>query len=180
MKLFQNSYDFNYPWDQVTAANWKKYPNEISTHVIAVDVLRRELKDQGKVLVTERLITVKQGVPKWIMMMLGGTNMSHVREVSVVDLNKKSLTMRSCNLTMCNLLKVYETVTYSPHPDDSANKTLFSRKPKLQHMDPLESCVIRWKIGQFKGFARTLKRVKWDSMLFCKYLVKIGKNMLMT
>ena len=57
MKLFQNSYDFNYPWDQVTAANWKKYPNEISTHVIAVDVLRRELKDQGKVLVTERLIT---------------------------------------------------------------------------------------------------------------------------
>ena len=131
MKLFQNSYDFNYPWDQVTAANWKKYPNEISTHVIAVDVLRRELKDQGKVLVTERLITVKQGVPKWIMMMLGGTNMSHVREVSVVDLNKKSLTMRSCNLTMCNLLKVYETVTYSPHPDDSANKTLFQQEAQI-------------------------------------------------
>ena len=59
-------------------------------------------------------------------------------------------------------------------------KHFSSRKPKLQHMDPLESCVIRWKIGQFKGFARTLKRVKWDSMLFCKYLVKIGKNMLMT
>lgn len=131
MKLFQNSYDFNYPWEQVTAANWKKYPNEVSTHVVAVDVLRRELCRQGRELISERLITVKQGVPKWIMMMIGGSNVSYVREVSVVDLDSKTLTLRSCNLTCSNILKVFETVQYSPHPADPQNKTIFDQEAQI-------------------------------------------------
>ncbi|EDO17854.1 hypothetical protein Kpol_1043p44 [Vanderwaltozyma polyspora DSM 70294] len=131
MRLFENSYDFEYPWAHVTAANWKKYPNEISTHVVAVDVLRRELKDDGKLLVTERLITCKQGVPRWIMMMLGGSNVSYIREVSSVDIEAKKLTMRSCNLTYSNLLKVYETVNYEPHPNDPENKTLFTQEAQI-------------------------------------------------
>ncbi|AQZ17301.1 UPS3 (YDR185C) and UPS2 (YLR168C) [Zygosaccharomyces parabailii] len=131
MKLFQNSYDFNYPWEQITAANWKKYPNEVSTHVIAVDVLRRELHHQGRQLVTERLITVKQGVPKWAMMIVGGSNLSYVREVSVVDLDAKTLTLRSCNLTYSNILKVFETVKYSPHPVDPEHKTLFNQEAQI-------------------------------------------------
>ncbi|CAR26901.1 hypothetical protein ZYGR_0I01730 [Zygosaccharomyces rouxii] len=131
MRLFQNSYDFNYPWEQVTAANWKKYPNEVSTHVIAVDVLRREVCRQGRQLVSERLITVKQGVPKWITMIVGASNLSYVREVSVVDLDSKTLTLRSCNLTYSNILKVFETVRYSPHPEDPQNKTLFNQEAQI-------------------------------------------------
>lgn len=131
MRLFQNSYDFEYPWDQVTAANWKKYPNKVSTHVVAVDVLRRELLNDGQKLVSERLITVKQGVPRWILMLLGGSNVSHVREVSIVDLATKTLTLRSCNLTYSNILKVYETVKYQPHPDDPINKTRFEQEAQI-------------------------------------------------
>lgn len=131
MKLFQNSCDFEYPWEQVTAANWKKYPNAISTHVIAVDVLRRELIDDGNKLVSERLITIKQGVPRWIMMMVGGSNASHVREVSTVDLNTKTLTLKSCNLTYSNILRVFETVKYSPHPEDPVNRTLFEQEAQI-------------------------------------------------
>ncbi|QLG73921.1 hypothetical protein HG535_0F04330 [Zygotorulaspora mrakii] len=131
MRLFKNSYSFEYPWDQVTAANWKKYPNEVSTHVIAVDVLKRELIDNGQKLVSERLITVKQGVPKWIMMAMGGTNVSYVREVSVVDLANRSLTLRSCNMSYSNILKVYETVKYNPHPEDPVNKTLFEQEAQI-------------------------------------------------
>ncbi|GAV52891.1 hypothetical protein ZYGR_0AI01730 [Zygosaccharomyces rouxii] len=131
MRLFKNSYDFNYPWEQVTAANWKKYPNEVSTHVIAVDVLRREVCRQGRQLVSERLITVQQGVPKWITMIVGASNLSYVREVSVVDLDSKTLTLRSCNLTYSNIMKVFETVKYSPHPDDPQNKTLFNQEAQI-------------------------------------------------
>lgn len=131
MKLFQNSCDFEYPWEQVTAANWKKYPNEVSTHVVAVDVLKRELVDDGKKLVSERLITIKQGVPRWIMMMVGGSNVSYVREISTVDMKAKTLTLRSCNITYSNILKVYETVRYSPHPEDPENRTLFEQEAQI-------------------------------------------------
>ena len=110
MKLFQNSYVFDYPWEQVTVANWNKYPNDISTHVVAVDVLRRELKRNNTVLVTERLITVRQGVPRWIMMCLGGDNISYIREVSTVDLRRSELKLRSVNLSYVNFLRVYEEV----------------------------------------------------------------------
>lgn len=131
MKLFQTTCEFNYPWEQVTAANWRKYPNDISTHVIAVDVLRRQLNTQGTTLTTERLITVRQSVPKWIMMLIGGTNISYVREISTVDLENKVLTLRSCNLTYSHILRVYEIVKYKPHPDAPLTKTIFEQEAQI-------------------------------------------------
>lgn len=130
MKIFSNSCDFYYPWEQVTAANWQKYPNEMSTHVVAVDVLRRELDPTSQILTSERLITCKQSIPSWLLYMVGGKDVSYVREVSTVDLNTKTLTLRSVNLTLSNLLKVYETVTYKP---DATNpfKTVFNQEAQI-------------------------------------------------
>lgn len=153
MKLFQNQCDFQYPWEQVTAANWNKYPNEMSTHVKAVDVLRRELKNDGNILVTERLITVKQNVPRWIMAVLGGTNLSYVREVSTVNLKDRTLKMRSCNLTYVNILKVYEMVDYTPHPDDPDNKTLFKQEARIT------------AYGAFTRFCNSME--DWSVQRFC-------------
>lgn len=56
MKIFSNSCDFYYPWEQVTAANWQKYPNEMSTHVVAVDVLRRELDPTSQILTDRKSV----------------------------------------------------------------------------------------------------------------------------
>lgn len=167
MKLFQNSYDFDYPWEQVTAANWQKYPNEVSTHVIGVDVLRRELKDNGNVLVSERLLTVQQKVPRWIMMVLGASNLSYVREVSTVDLKKKSLKLRSCNLTYVNLLRVYELVDYMPHPNDPYNKTSFSQQAQITacgKFGRLVNTMEDWSIQRFCDNAKKGK-VGFDSVL---------------
>jgi hypothetical protein len=130
MKLFENTCDFHYPWEQVTAANWRKYPNEVSTHVVAVDVLRRELDLTSTVLTTERLITCKQSIPSWLQYIVGGKNVSYVREVSVVDLNDRTLTLRSVNLTMCHLLKVFETVRYTPDTVDPY-KTVFKQEAQI-------------------------------------------------
>ncbi|SCW04123.1 LAFE_0H06436g1_1 [Lachancea fermentati] len=166
MRLFENTYEFSYPWEQVTAANWKKYPNEVSTHVVAVDVLRRELHDSGKKLKSERLITVKQSVPKWLLMMVGGTNVSYVREVSVVDLDDKTLTLRSCNLTCANLLRVYETVTYKPNPDDPM-RTIFEQEAQITayaSITKLCNKIEEWSVKRFHDNAQKGKK-GFDSVL---------------
>lgn len=67
MKLFQCIHQFNYPWSQVSAANWQKYPNEKCPHVMHVDVLDRVVDPETGVLTTERLITVKQNAPAIVM-----------------------------------------------------------------------------------------------------------------
>lgn len=132
MKLFTNTCEFDYPWERVTAANWNKYPNEASTHVIAVDVLRRELQDNGNVLVTERLITIQQGVPRWLMVLVGcKDNRSYVREISTIDLKKRSLMMRSCNLSYVNFLRVFESVDYIPDPMAPKTKTVFRQEAQI-------------------------------------------------
>lgn len=170
MKLFQNSYVFDYPWEQVTVANWNKYPNDISTHVVAVDVLRRELKQNNTVLVTERLITVRQGVPRWIMMCLGGDNISYIREVSTVDLRRSELKLRSVNLSYVNFLRVYEEVDYVPHPDDPLRKTLFKQEARITAFGKFSKFVTKvedWGVQRFSdnalkgkmGFDSILKQV---------------------
>lgn len=167
MKLFQNSCNFEYPWEQVTAANWKKYPNEVSTHVVAVDVLRREVMDGGNKLVSERLITIKQGVPRWILMMVGGSNVSHVREISTVDLETRTLTLRSCNLTYSNIMKVFETVRYSPHPEDPENRTLFEQEAQITayaSISRLCNKMEEWSVQRFRDNAMKGKQ-GFDSVL---------------
>jgi len=43
MKVFASSYTFDYSWNEVSTANWRKYCpwNDKSTHVVAVDTLSR-------------------------------------------------------------------------------------------------------------------------------------------
>ncbi|SCU89493.1 LAME_0E03862g1_1 [Lachancea meyersii CBS 8951] len=166
MRLFQNTQEFNYPWDQVTAANWRKYPNEVSTHVVAVDVLRRELDVSGTRLTSERLITCKQSIPKWLSTLIGSSNKSFVREVSVVDLNTKTLTLKSCNLTCAHLLKVYETVQYMPHHSD-LNKTCFRQEAQITAYATISTLCNRieeWSVKRF-GENASKGRQGFDSVL---------------
>lgn len=131
MKFFDSTHKFSYPWEEVSIANWKKYPNEVSTHVVAVDVLRREVDANSGILRTERLITCKQSIPKWLLALVGGSDVSYVREVSEVDLKARTVIMRSTNMTMNNLLLVFETCTYSPDPENAANATLFKQEAQI-------------------------------------------------
>lgn len=130
MKEFKSVQVFNYPWDYVSAANWRKYPNEQSTHVVGVDVLRRELK-MGK-LITERLITCQQPIPSWLQYIVGCEDKSYVREISIIDPVTETLTMRSVNLTMTSILKVRETVIYKPDPMHPDVKTIFNQKAEIE------------------------------------------------
>lgn len=45
MKVFDNKCVFNYSWEEVSSANWRKYCawNDKATHVVAVDTLARSV-----------------------------------------------------------------------------------------------------------------------------------------
>ena len=132
MKIFSSSHEFDYSWDEVSIANWRKYCswNNRSTHVIGVDILDRRLDPATNILRTERLITCHQGAPKWIQPFLGGTETSLVFEVSYVDPAAKRVTMCSQNLTWSELLSVQETVVYRPNPT-TPGRTIFDQNAKI-------------------------------------------------
>ncbi|KAL0942370.1 mitochondrial protein sorting protein [Colletotrichum truncatum] len=124
MKVFSNAVTFNYSWEEVSTANWRKYCpwNDKTTHVIAVDTLARTVDPATGILRTERLITCKQSAPDWLKSLMGGMEVSHVFETSYVDPSSKTVTMVSQNLTWSNLVNVQETVVYKPI---SAQQTQF-------------------------------------------------------
>lgn len=130
MKVFSNTVTFNYSWEEVSTANWRKYCpwNDKSPHVIAVDTIARRVDPATGVLRTERLITCKQACPDWLKTILGGHDVSHVFETSYVDPTAKTVTMVSQNLTMNNLVSVQETVIYKPM---GATQTQFVQEAQI-------------------------------------------------
>ena len=117
MKVFSNTVTYDYSWEEVSTANWRKYGpwNNRSEHVIAVDTISRSVDPNTGILRTERLITCRQSAPEWIKTVFGcSMDESFVYEASYVDPAKRTLTMVSQNLTWSNLVNVQEEVTYSP------------------------------------------------------------------
>ncbi|KAK2748689.1 hypothetical protein FQN57_000270 [Myotisia sp. PD_48] len=136
MKVFASNCTFEYSWEEVSTANWRKYCpwNDKSTHVVAVDVLSRDLDIQTGILRTERLITCNQSAPQWIVKLFGGSSTSHVFEVSYVDPRSKKVTLCSTNLTWSNVLKVRETVTYQPSKSMPGTRTDFRQEAQITAM----------------------------------------------
>lgn len=126
MKVFSNTVTFNYSWDEVSTANWRKYCpwNDKSTHVVAVDTLSRTVDGATGILRTERLITCRQSAPEWLRALFGSKLLedSLVYEACYVDPRKRTVTMVSQNLTWSNLLSVQETVVYRPLVDRTTGK----------------------------------------------------------
>ncbi|KAI1314948.1 hypothetical protein EDD11_001533 [Mortierella claussenii] len=170
MKFFQATHTFDHPWAQVTAANWMKYPNEQCPHVVAVDVLNRHVDPETGVLHTERLLTCNQNAPALVLKFLGGSTVSYVRETSELDPKTKKLTMKTQNLSMCNVLKINETVTYTVHPQDGSS-TLFRQEAQIMAGSALsrfssyieDFCLTRFRdnaaVGR-AGFEMVLEKLK--------------------
>ncbi|KAI1490260.1 MSF1-domain-containing protein [Biscogniauxia mediterranea] len=159
MKVFCNSHTFNYSWEEVSTANWRKYCpwNDKSTHVIAVDTLSRQVDPATGILRTERLITCKQSAPDWLKSIIGGMETSQVFETSYVNPAEKTVTMVSQNITWANLVNVQETVVYKPL---SAGQTQFVQDARITAMcggwqrikNSIEdSLVTRFKENALKG-----------------------------
>jgi hypothetical protein len=134
MKVFSNTVTFDYSWEEVSTANWRKYGpwNNKSEHVIAVDTLSRSVDDATGILRTERLITCRQSAPEWIKNMIGcKMDDSYVHETSYVDPKARTVTMVSQNLTWSNFVSVQEEVIYQPMRDGATEKTQFLQSARI-------------------------------------------------
>ncbi len=126
MKLFETQHTFDTPFDKLTLANWRKYPNDLAQHVLSVDVLDRKVTPSGTLL-TERLLVCHQSAPS-ILKTLGIpiSETAYFRELSVLDPDKKTYTATTINLTSTNILTVEETCVFEQDPIDPT-QSLFTQ-----------------------------------------------------
>ncbi|XP_071173388.1 PRELI domain containing protein 3B-like isoform X2 [Mytilus edulis] len=123
MKIWTSEHTFEHSWDTIVQAAWKKYPNPLNPAVIGTDVLDRKVDNKG-VLKTHRLMTTQWGLPNWAKKMVGISDDCYVIEKSDVDLKTNTMSIKSRNLTWCNLVTIDEKLVYATHPDDSSKTHL--------------------------------------------------------
>jgi len=114
MRIWQSEYQFNHNWETVVSASLKKYPNPITTAVVGIDVLERRVS--SGILKSKRLILSEWSLPNWARRLVCGPS-CFATETSEVDPLRRTMTMTTKNLTMCNKLSFEEKLTYTPHPD---------------------------------------------------------------
>ncbi len=126
MKLWESSHSFKHPWNTITLSNWNKYPNPISTHVISCDVISRKI--ENGVLITERLLSCKQGVPSILKSLgLGFEEIAYFHEISSLNFETQEYRAQTVNLTMRSLLNVDETCILKPDPS-CPKSTIFTQQ----------------------------------------------------
>lgn len=121
MRIWQSEHQFNHGWDTVVNASLKKYPNPITTAVVGIDVLDRGVSNG--ILRSKRLILSEWSLPGWAKRIVPSPT-CFATETSEIDPEKKTLTMTTRNLTMCNQLSFEERLTYTQHPNDPTSTLL--------------------------------------------------------
>lgn len=56
VKVFTTHHTYGYSWEDVTCAFLRKYPNPLSSHVLACDTINRHVDHASGVLVSQRLL----------------------------------------------------------------------------------------------------------------------------
>ncbi|OQV16345.1 putative Protein slowmo [Hypsibius exemplaris] len=126
MKIWQSQHVFDHPWEMISQAAWRKYPNPNNANIVAIDVLDRRLSLEGG-LTTDRLFTTKFAFPKWISPFIPLSEFCYSTERSTVNPAARSMVLEARNLSLGSVITVEERLEYTPHPADST-KTLLTQQ----------------------------------------------------
>ncbi|XP_027859226.1 PRELI domain containing protein 3B [Xiphophorus couchianus] len=127
MKIWTSEHIFNHPWEMVTKAAMQKYPNPMNPSVFGVDVLDRNIDQQGR-LHSQRLLSTEWGLPSIVKSLIGNVRTcTYIQESSIVDPKEKMFELQSSNITFTNMVSVDEKLTYKPHPEDP-EKTILTQE----------------------------------------------------
>jgi hypothetical protein len=126
MKIWQSQHVFDHPWEMISQAAWRKYPNPTNPNIVAIDVLGRRISADGA-LTTERLFTTKFAFPRWIAPFIPMSEHCYSTEKSTVNPQTRSMVLESRNLSLGRVITVDERLEYSPHPTDPS-KTLLTQQ----------------------------------------------------
>ncbi|KPV77221.1 uncharacterized protein RHOBADRAFT_34722, partial [Rhodotorula graminis WP1] len=81
--LFTTAFHFGWPWPAQVYAVLNKYPNPLAAHVVSMDVVDRQILEDGTIR-SERILGIQQDSPRWVRRMLGTPDVTYAREVSFV------------------------------------------------------------------------------------------------
>ncbi|XP_076470409.1 PRELI domain containing protein 3B-like [Babylonia areolata] len=123
MKFWTSEHTFDHPWETVVTASWRKYPNPHNPAVIGLDVVDRSVDQQG-VLHSHRLLSTAWGLPGWVTKLIGMDRVCYASEHSQVDPGKRTFTLKTRNITFCNVVTINEVLSYFPDPQDSSKTIL--------------------------------------------------------
>lgn len=119
MKVYESSYNYDYPFPTVTLAYFLRYPNPYSRHVLSTDVIDRYIDPDTHRLHTVRLHLKKSKVPKVILSFLprglagpGGASQSFILEKSTIDIKEGWMETESRNMEWTGILSVRERQIY--------------------------------------------------------------------
>ena len=129
MKFWSTEHTFTHPWNKVTEAAWRKYPNEQNTNVVAIDVIDRKCTADG-VLSTTRIFGSHWNLPRVITSLFGMPEMCYAVEQSVVDMKNKKMTLKMVNYTFWGMLACEETLVYEPSKE-SRSETSLTQSAKI-------------------------------------------------
>jgi len=127
VKYFETSNVFNYTWDQVAKAFWRRYPNPYSTHVLSEDIIYREI--QGEFLFTRRLMTKTNSVPKWGERFVKTTIVSIVED-SYINPKEKTIKTVTRNVGYTRVMGIIENAVYTTNPDNPS-QTIVRRNAQV-------------------------------------------------
>jgi len=136
VKLFSTEHVFQHPFERVTSAFWRKYPNDAAAHVKSIDITDRRVDEQGR-LITNRIMSCESALPSWARH-AGLPSACFVAESSVVDPAARKMVVKSSNLSGASILVVEETCTYSQHPT-AASATHYRQEAKITAFLPFIS-----------------------------------------
>lgn len=137
-RYYETTIIFNFTWDQVAQAFWKRYPNPNSKHVLSEDTVARKI-EAGK-LFSKRILSKTNSIPKWAERFFSGSHIYIVEESTVDPLNKVLVTYTR-NLGYTKVMSVTEKVVY-----------------KVSDTHPGHTIAVRsaWIDSQVTGFSRAI------------------------
>lgn len=129
VKVFETEHTFLHPFERVTSAFWRKYPNDAASHVKAIDITDRRIDAQGR-LITNRIMSCESALPAWVCA-AGLPQACFVAETSIVDPVAKRMIVKSSNLSGSSLMVVEETCTYSQCPIAPLAATHYKQEARI-------------------------------------------------
>jgi len=128
---------YPYAWDVVTRAFWNKYPNAKLSHVERVDVLSRYIDEDGCLHSARLAKCTQNNMPSWAESILG--KHSYVYEETICDPVKKTLRLKSTNLSFRSVATVEESCLYQVDPKNIHGQTLYTQEAQVRAFVPFVS-----------------------------------------
>jgi len=108
LNFWQTNHSHKFPWHEVAAGYWFRYPNQHSKHVFSVDTLETRI-EKGK-LYTRRLIVKTNSLPSWGKHFFPDARVSVIEE-SIVDPQGHKLVWYTRNIGLVKFMSTVEKAT---------------------------------------------------------------------